>query len=173
MKEGKEMMRFGRILLSAAAILALAVAPVIAQTVPAPPPAPAAPGEPGPGAPPAQRTPSPPVEKQVEGPVKKVDPASKTVQVGWFLGLFRTTLEVTDDTQIAVDGMKASLLDIREGAKAKASYEIRDGKNVAKWVEVMPAAEKEGAAARSGSPAPPAPPIGASTAPPSGRPGTE
>ncbi len=158
------------ILVSTVAILALIVAPVMAQTMPAPPPAPGAPGL---GAPPAPRTPSPPVEKQVEGPVKKVDPAAKIVQVGWFLGLFRTTLEVTDDTQIAVDGMKASLSEIREGARVKAAYEARDGKNIAKAIEVMPAAEKDGAAARSGSPAPLVPPIGAATSPSSPRPGTQ
>jgi hypothetical protein len=160
------MTRIRSILVPAAAIVALIAVPVLAQTVPAPSPAPG--GAPGLGAPPAPRTPSLPQEKQVEGPVKKVDPAAKTLQVGWFLGLFTTTLEVTDDTQIAVDGMKASLSDIREGARAKAAYEARDGKNIAKSIDVMPAEQKE--TATSGAPAP-APPIGASSAAPAGRSG--
>jgi Cu/Ag efflux protein CusF len=84
----------------------------------------------------------PPQEKSIDGPVKKVDPASKTVQVGWGLGLFRTTLEVNDDTHIAVGGTKASLMDIREGDRVKAAYETREGKNIAKSIEVAPAGEK-------------------------------
>ncbi len=128
-------------LVVAAAILGLVVPPVLAQTMPAPPSAPAAPGAPGPGDLATPRTASPPQERLVEGPVKKVEPATKTVQVGWFLGFLRTTLEVTDDTYIAVEGMKASLLDIREGDKVKASYEYRDGKNIAKSIEVTLPAE--------------------------------
>ena len=70
----------------------------------------------------------------MEGPVKKVDPVAKTVQVGWFLGLLSTTLEVTEGTHIAVDGATASLQDIREGDEVKAAYEARDGKYVAKSI---------------------------------------
>lgn len=136
-------------LVSAAAILALVVGPVMAQMGPssAPPPAPGAPaggpGAPGgpgvsgaPGASPAEAMPR---EKQIEGPVKKVDPAAKTIKVGWFFGLFRTTLEVNGDTQVMAEGRKSSLVDIREGEKVKASYETtREGKNIAKAIEVLP-----------------------------------
>jgi len=146
----RTMLRYLQILVSAVAITALAAAPVMAQMAPAPMPYPA-PRAPGPE--------STPKEKQVEGPVKKVDPLSRTVQVGWFLGIFRTTLEVTDDTQIQADGRKGSLLDIREGAKVKASYEPRDGKNVAKSIEVLPA-EPEKAAGPGGSPARSGPSMG-------------
>jgi hypothetical protein len=45
--------------------------------------------------------------------------------------------------------MKASLLDIREGDKVKASYEARDGKNIAKSIEVAP---RGSTAPPSGSP---------------------
>jgi len=144
-------------LVAAAAILALTGPPVMAQTAPTSPPAPVAPGAPGPADLPAPRTPSLLQEKLIDGPVKKIDPAAKTVQVGWFLGIFRTTLEVTDDTHIAVDGMTASLLDIREGDMVKASYEARDGKNIAKSIEVM-SEEAGGGTGTSGKVRAPRPP---------------
>jgi Cu/Ag efflux protein CusF len=142
-------------LVCTAAILALIAPPVMAQTMPTPPPAPAAPGAPGAADPPAPRIPSPAQDKLISGPVKTVDPAAKTVQVGWFLGLFRTTLEVTEDTHIAVEGTNASLLNIREGDRVKASYEARDGKNIAKSIEVMPVEAKGRAGTSSGAPASP------------------
>ncbi len=143
-------------LAASAAMLLLVVAPVMAQTMPAPPPGPAAPGAPGMESPPAPRAPSPPVEKLVDGPVKKVDPANKTLQVGWFLGLLRTTLEVTDNTRIAIKDGKGSLTNIREGDRVKASYEYRDGKNIAKSIEVMPEEKKATPLELPGkSPAPP------------------
>jgi Cu/Ag efflux protein CusF len=86
----------------------------------------------------------PPQEKVIVGPVQKIDPAAKTVQVEWVPGLFNTTLEVTGDTQIAVGGTKASLTDIREGDRVKAAYEARDGKNVAKAIEVNPPTRRYG-----------------------------
>jgi Cu/Ag efflux protein CusF len=130
-------MMMGRLkpLVVAAAILALTVPPVMAQV--APPPGPAAPGGSGPTDLAAPKSPIPPQEKVI-GSVEKVDPAAKTVQVGWLRGLFSTTLEVTGATQIAVGGTKASLSDIREGERVKAAYEARDGKNIAKAIEVNP-----------------------------------
>jgi len=80
--------------------------------------------------------PRPPVEKSVDGPVKKVDAASNTVQVGWLFGMLSTTLAVTDDTNIAVEGAKGVLTDIQEGDRVKAAYEVREGKNIAKSIEV-------------------------------------
>jgi Cu/Ag efflux protein CusF len=98
-----------------------------------------------------QKAPSPvpppvtvtPVERatsdQVEGAVKNIDPGAGTLQVSYGpLGLFRRTIEVTDNTVIQVDGRQATLSDIREGEKVKASYERREEKNVATRVEVMP-----------------------------------
>ena len=119
-------------LVSAAAILLLITLPAMAQTAPAQSPASVAPG---PAGQPTAEIPSVPQERRMEGPVKKVDPIAKTVQVGWFLGLLSTTLEVTDGTDIAVEGAKASLQDIREGDEVKAAYETRDGKYVAKSIE--------------------------------------
>ena len=106
--------------------------------------------------------------KLIDGPVKSVDPAAKTVQVGWLFGLLSTTLEVTDDTTIAVDGMKSSLEDIREGARVKASYEARNGKNIARAIEVeSPEAPEAAVPSRQDMESP-----GGATASPEGAPGT-
>src|SRR5262245_6060144 len=80
--------------------------------------------------------------KAVEGSVKKVDPAGQTVQISaGFLGLMGKTLQVDDRTQIQVEGRQGTLADIREGTKVKASYEPRDGRNIATRIEVAPMAE--------------------------------
>jgi len=143
------MLRIVTVLVAVAALLASAIGPATAQAPGQPPGAPM-PGAP-PAAPPAVRE---PISKEVQGTVKKVDPAQNTVQISaGILGLFGATVEVTDETEIVVEGRKGSLGDIQEGAKVKASYEMRQGKNVAKSIEVMPAEEKP--AAR------PAPPGGA------------
>jgi hypothetical protein len=96
--------------------------------------------------PPAAATPAPETakEKQIEGKVSKVDPLAKTVGVSTGLfGLLGATVRVADDTQIRIEGQPATLADIKEGARVKASYEVRDGKNLAKSIEVMPEAEKQ------------------------------
>ncbi|HET7876712.1 MAG TPA: hypothetical protein VFN71_14410 [Methylomirabilota bacterium] len=112
-------------------MLALA-APAWAQQYPTP--------TPGPGSP--RGATAPVVSTPLEGKVKKVDPATRTVQVSsGLLGLFGRTLEVTSDTQIQVEGRQATLADIHEGAKIKASYETREGRNLATRIEVMPAPE--------------------------------
>src|SRR5436309_5193206 len=120
--------------------LAIAAGPVMAQTQQSPPL-------------PGGSTPSPserPTEKvptmgMLEGAVKKVDPAAGTLQVssGPF-GILGRTLEVTTDTQIQVEGRQGTLADLREGTKVKASYESRDGKNVAKQIDVMTESEEKG-----------------------------
>lgn len=155
-------MRFLTAVASILALLALVVAPALAQTqAPAPPGPPARPA-PGAGA----ITPEKPTTKEVEGTVKKVDPTAKSVQVSsGLLGLFGATLEVTDQTKISVEGKDGALSDIREGARVKASYESRDGKNVAKSIDVMAAEEKDKPAAPARPAAPGAPSPGA--APPS------
>jgi len=75
-----------------------------------------------------------------------VDLTEGTVRVatGWF-GLLRRTLSVTSDTQVQVEGRKGSLMDVSEGAQVKASYEMRDGKNVATHIDVTPPAQRPGA----------------------------
>jgi Cu/Ag efflux protein CusF len=127
-------MRVSVILASVAAILTLVVGSVTAQTQ--------APGyaPPVPGGPPV---PAETISKDVEGTVKKVDPAAKSVQISsGLLGLLGATMAVTDETKITVEGKEGSIADIREGAKVKASYESRGGKNVAKSIEVMAAETK-------------------------------
>lgn len=120
--------------------LALAAGPALAQVTPAP--------STSPTVPPANRPAAPPdkpaqVDKMttgmVEGSVKKVDAGTNQVQVSSGLfGILGKTLEVTSDTQIQMEGRQATLADVREGSKVKASYETRDGKNVATRIEVMP-----------------------------------
>jgi Cu/Ag efflux protein CusF len=128
-------MRTPVVLASAAAILTLVGGPAMAQAPSTPPPRPA------PG---AVAVPEKP--KEVEGTVKKIDTAKREVQVSsGVLGLFGATLELDDATKINVAGKDGSIADIREGAKVKASYESRDGKNVAKSIDVMPAEEATGA----------------------------
>lgn len=149
-------MRFLAILASAAVLVTLAVVSVTAQSQ-APQYAP-----PVPGAPPV---PAETISKKVEGTVKKIDPAAKSVQVSsGLLGIGGATMSVTDETKITVQGKEGSLADIREGAKVKASYESRDGKNVATSIEVTAAADQERSPARPapgvfpGGTTPPMPP---------------
>lgn len=111
-------------------LLALSPAVLIAQTP--------APGTSTP--PPRVSTPPAPTTQpgSVEGTVKKVDPAVNQIQVASGLfGLFGRTLNVTNDTEIQVEGRKATLADIREGSRAKVAYETREGRAIAKHIEVM------------------------------------
>jgi Cu/Ag efflux protein CusF len=81
----------------------------------------------------------------LEGAVKKVDPGAGTVQVssGPF-GLFRRTLDVTSGTEIQVEGRRGTLADLQQGSKVKASYETRDGRNLATQIDVMPSDQPRG-----------------------------
>jgi len=93
---------------------------------------------------PAQAQPSMPGMKgsgdaSLEGTVKKVDPAARTVEVSvGQSGLWEKTLEVTKNTQIETEGERATLADIAEGVKVKASYETRAGKNFATHIDLVP-----------------------------------
>jgi len=82
--------------------------------------------------------PASPMPASLEGTVKKVDATTSTVRVSsGLLGLFPRTLEVTSDTQVQIEGRQAILTEVQEGAKVKASYEVRNGKNIATRLEVM------------------------------------
>jgi Cu/Ag efflux protein CusF len=126
-----------KMLAAAVTLLAVAAAPVWAQTPQTPPPAPT----PGVQAPPPAAAPpaSTPTAGTVEGTVKRVDPVARTINVssGWLGFLFGKTLEVGPDTQVTVAGKDSSLAAIQEGAKVKASYESRDGKMIATRIEVL------------------------------------
>ncbi len=155
-------------LLSAAAILAFAVALAGAQTMPPPPSPPNTAGGLKVQEAPAPLSQGQPQEKVMDGPVKKVDPQANTISVGWMLGLLSTTLDVTPKTDITVDGTKASLMDIREGDEVKTSYEVQNGKNIAKSIEATSieatqSKTRSGASAPGNSPGPAsAPSVGSS-----------
>ncbi len=67
----------------------------------------------------------------IEGTIQSVDPANSQVvlQDG-------TTLTTDENTTITMGGNEAKLEELKEGTKVKASYEEKDGKNVASSVEV-------------------------------------
>ena len=159
-------------LVSAVAILAFGASVAGAQTAPTPPSTLTA--VEAQDAPPSM-TANPRQATLMDGPVKQVDPVAKTVSVGWLFGLFSTTLEVTEDTRIVVEGATGSFLDIQEGDLVKTAYEAHDGKNIAKSIEVTES-ERPGADAPMRSPATPgSPSMGAppgSGAPPTGGPKT-
>lgn len=80
-----------------------------------------------------------PMDPYFEGKVKKVDPAARTVEISiGLLGFWGKTLEVTDATQIQAEGRQATLADIPEGARVKASYETRGGKSFATRIDLLP-----------------------------------
>ena len=89
----------------------------------------------------------------VEGSVKTVDPGAGTVHISSEpLGAVGRTLEVTDWTQIQVEGRQATLADIREGAHVRASYESHEGKNFATQIDVMPGSDLKMSAPPAKSP---------------------
>ena len=124
------MWRSAKLLMASSMVVLVAAGSVWAQAqMPMPKPTP----------PIAPAQPISPAAGSVEGMVKKVDLTEGTVRVatGWF-GLIRRTLSVTSDTRVQVDGRQGTLMDVSEGAEVKASYEVRDGKNVATHIDVTP-----------------------------------
>lgn len=87
-------------------------------------------------------SPPAPGEASFEGKVKKVDAAAKTLEVSiGRSGLWGKTLEVAGGTRIEIEGQRATLADIPEGATVKASYEVRAGKSFATRIDVIPMSE--------------------------------
>jgi Cu/Ag efflux protein CusF len=134
------------------AVLALSVAAIagcaMAQDKQPAPPYGTAPRATSPSTSPAEN----PRPAQVEGTVKKVDPGAQTVDVSSGLfGMMGRRLEVNDRTTIQLDGRQATLADIREGTKVKASYEAQAGKNVATVIEVIPSEAGSAPASRPGT----------------------
>jgi hypothetical protein len=67
--------------------------------------------------------------------VRKVDLTDSHVELASdLLGLFGARLQVTDRTEIKLDGLEAHLADLPEGARVRASYELRDGLKVAQTI---------------------------------------
>jgi Cu/Ag efflux protein CusF len=73
-----------------------------------------------------------------EGTVKRVDPASGRVEIATGLfGSFARTLAVTPGTEILVEGQPSDLSGIREGARVRAWYDVREGESVARSINVV------------------------------------
>ena len=66
-----------------------------------------------------------------EGKIQSIDTASKELVLE-----DGTKLAVDDTTNISVKGQQGRLEDLKEGAKVKATYSEKDGKNVAASLEV-------------------------------------
>ena len=78
-------------------------------------------------------------DASLEGTVKKVDKTARTVEISvGQTGLWAKTLELTNRTQIETEGQRATLADIAEGVKVKASYETRAGKSFATHIDLVP-----------------------------------
>lgn len=71
------------------------------------------------------------VAGEMEGKIRSIDTASKEVVLE-----DGTKLVLDESTSISVEGKEGKLEDLKEGARVKASYEEKDGKNVAAKIEV-------------------------------------
>lgn len=69
--------------------------------------------------------------EQMEGKIQSIDTGSKVLVLD-----NGTTLVLDESTTISVEGKAGKLEDLKEGAKVKARYENKDGKNVAAQIEV-------------------------------------
>ena len=67
----------------------------------------------------------------MEGKIQSIDTASKEIVLD-----DGTKLVLDDSTNIMVEGKAGKLEDLKEGAKVKASFDEKDGKNVAASLEV-------------------------------------
>lgn len=68
---------------------------------------------------------------EMEGTIQSIDTSSKE------LALDNGSKIVLDDaTTISLEGKEGKLEDLKEGTKVKASFEEKDGKNVAQKLEV-------------------------------------
>jgi hypothetical protein len=67
--------------------------------------------------------------------LRKVDLIDSRIELtSDLLGIFGARLQVTDRTEILLDGQQARLADLPEGARVKASYDLRDGVKVARAI---------------------------------------
>ena len=92
----------------------------------------------GPGKAPAQPS-EPSGEASIEGTVKKINPAARTIEVSTGAsGHWEKTLELTSGTRILDEGRAATLDDIQEGVRVKASYDTLLGKSFATRIDLIP-----------------------------------
>lgn len=68
---------------------------------------------------------------ETEGMIKSVDTATKEVALDNGM-----VIVLDDSTSVMIQGATAKLEDLKEGTKIKASYDEKDGKNVANSLEV-------------------------------------
>ena len=67
--------------------------------------------------------------------VRRVDLADSRVELtSDLLGFFGARLQVTDRTEIRLDGRQVRLADLPEGARVRASYDLQDGLKVARTI---------------------------------------
>jgi hypothetical protein len=67
--------------------------------------------------------------------LRKVDLIDSRIELtSDLLGIFGARLQITDRTQILLDGQQARLADLPEGARVKASYDLQDGVKVARAI---------------------------------------
>ena len=78
-----------------------------------------------------------PGDTSIEGTVKKINPAARTIEVSTG-GHWEKTLELTNGTQIRDEGRAATLDDIQEGVRVKASYDTVLGKSFATRIDLIP-----------------------------------
>jgi hypothetical protein len=68
--------------------------------------------------------------KKVTGDISKLDCTAKTMTIG------TTDLNLNDTSKVMMNGKKSACTDLKDGAKATASYVEKDGKN---WVKYLSA----------------------------------
>lgn len=71
------------------------------------------------------------VAAEMEATIQSIDPAAKEMVLD-----DGTKLTWSEDTKFSVKGQEATLEEVKEGAKVKASYEEKDGRNVLGTIDV-------------------------------------
>ena len=75
--------------------------------------------------------------RELRGIVQAVDRETKVLRVSHDAGNAPdTTLLMSDDTEVQVQGRPGSLADIQQGTRIRASYQSRYGLNLARSIEI-------------------------------------
>ncbi len=67
--------------------------------------------------------------QRVEGEIKNLDPSGRSFEIQ------NVKLKLDPSSSILVDCKKATMIELREGAKVKAAYEVRNGENFVTVIE--------------------------------------